>query len=61
MSEKVDAIIAGINATNQAIAEQEKWAQIHNGDAYINSEGLNTLEEIYGAQTVADANYLPTD
>lgn len=59
MSEKVDSIIKGIQETNEAIAEQ--WAQIHNGDSYVNEDGLTNYEEAFGLQTVINANYLPTD
>ncbi|MBQ9792601.1 MAG: hypothetical protein IJW32_02505 [Clostridia bacterium] len=59
MSEKVDAIIKGIHETNKAINEQ--WAQIYNGDAYVNEDGLTNYEETFGLQTVIEANYLPTD
>lgn len=60
MSEKVDAIIKGIKETNEAI-NQQQWAQIHNGDAYVNEDGLTNYEQTFGLQTVIDANYLPTD
>ena len=60
MSEKVDEIIKGIHETNEAI-NQKQWAQVYNGDSYVNEAGLNSYEETFGLQTVIDANYLPTD